>query len=241
VGANATASDLALKQAGSTPETIKAQEAAVAQAQANLLSEQAQIKQAQAAVEQAAAQVEKTILRAPFAGLVTAKHITTGEIVGANATAISIISASALQIDAYVPEIDIVKIHLGDTAQVTLDPYGSTTLFPVTVIHIDPAETVIEGVSTYKITFAFVNKDERVKPGMTANIDIETNRHENVVSVPGRAVTNDSGKYTVQVKKADGTVEKRSVAVGLRGIDGALEILSGLAVGDEVVTAEKTK
>lgn len=232
-------SALALKQAGSTPESIRAQEAAVAQAKANVQSQEAQVKQAEAAVDSAAAQVEKTILRAPFEGLVTATHAKVGEIMGPSAPAVSLISASALEIDAYVPEIDIVKISVGDMANVTLDPYGNATIFPVTVTHIDPAETTIEGVSTYKVTFQFTDKDERVKPGMTANIDIETAKHENVVVVPGRAVKNDGDAFAVRVKQADGTVAEKEVKIGLRGSDGSVEIVSGISANDEVVISEE--
>ena len=51
-----------------------------------------------------------------------------------------------------MPEADIAKVAIGDLASSTLDAYGSYVDFPAQVTMIDPAETVIEGVPTYKVT-----------------------------------------------------------------------------------------
>ena len=215
--------ELALEKLGSTPDAIAQQQAVVDQAQAGVLS-------AQAAYQQ-------DFLYAPTSGTITAKNILPGELVSATSPALSLIGDQAFQIEADVPEADIAKISIGNKASTTLDAYGSDENFPATVILIDPAEKVIEGVPTYKVTLAFDTPDARIKSGMTVNVTIVTHRQENVLSVPQRAITlNDDGTKTVKVLKADGTTETRTVTTGLRGESGDTEITSGLQEGEKVVT-----
>jgi len=226
--------ELQLKQAGSTPEQIAVQEAGVRQAVANVTYQEAQVRSAQANVQSAGAQLAKTVIAAPFAGIVSAQEAKLGEIVSPNTTIISIISPAEFEIEANVPEADIAKLSLGDTARVTLDAYGSDVVFAVKVAAIDPAETIIDGVATYRVTFQFTSPDERVKSGMTANIDISTERRDNVIAIPQRAVIARNGKKFVRM--LDGETEKEvEVETGLRGSSGNIEIISGLNEGEKVI------
>jgi multidrug efflux pump subunit AcrA (membrane-fusion protein) len=145
-------------------------------------------------------------------------------------------STGEYKIEANVPEVDVAKVAVGDPARVTLDAYGSAEFFPATISAIDPAETVIEGVPTYTVTLRFDQKDERIKSGMTANIDIRTDQREGVLYIPARAVLTDAdGRRFVRVPDGLATRDV-PVEVGLRGSDGRIEILSGLSEGDVVVT-----
>lgn len=219
--------DLALKQAGSTPEAIITQEAQVEAAAAN--------------VKNYEVQVAKTILRAPINGIITKQEAKVGEIMSAGAVIVSLISESQFEMETNVPEADIVKVKIGDGAKVTLDAYGNDIIFEARVTKIDPAETVIEGVATYKTTLQFIKKDERLKSGMTANIDILTDKRENVLSIPQRAVASKGEDKIVKILLDEKTGETSEVKVktGLRGSDGNVEILEGVKEGDKVVTFEK--
>ncbi|MCX6731615.1 MAG: efflux RND transporter periplasmic adaptor subunit [Candidatus Parcubacteria bacterium] len=211
---------LTLERAGNTPEQIANQEAKLEQAQANVKNFQAQL--------------EKTILWAPINGVVTKQDAKNGEIVAANSVIVSIISESQFEIEANVPEADIAKVKVGDSARVTLDAYGSDTFFDANVVKIDPGETMIEGVATYKTTFQFTKEDQRIKSGMTANIDILTDKRENMINIPQRAVVSRDGEKTVQI--LDGQKAKEvNVKTGLRGSDGNIEILEGVKEGDKVI------
>ena len=227
-------SNLALKKAGIIEEQIAAQEAQVTQAEANIVSQQAQIKQAEANVENYQAQIAKTIIRAPISGTVTKQDAKVGEIVSANTPLVSLISASQFEIEANIPEADIAKVKLGNAAKVTLDAYGNDVSFDVKVVAIDPAETIIDGVATYKTTFQFIDKDERVKSGMTANIDISTEKRENVIVIPQRAVITKNGDKIVRVFN-DETLKEVKVKTGLRGSDGNIEIIESVSEGDKVI------
>lgn len=239
---------LALKEAGSTAEQIRGQEAQVRQAQANVSSQKATIAQAAANVQAIQARIDKTVLKTPISGVVTSQEAKVGEIVAANAVVVSVISG-AFQIESDIAEVDIAKVKLGDTAKVTLDAYGTSEQFGAKVVKIDPAETIVEGVPTYTATFEFDQQDERIKSGMTANLDIVTDHRENVVAIPQRAVLAKEGERSVRVlvmeadpKDSSDTIEVMKevpVKVGIRGIDGNVEILEGVREGDKVVTAIK--
>lgn len=217
-------SQLILAQSPARTEEIQTQEALV--------------EEAKAGAANALAQLSKTVLRSPIEGIVTKKNVEVGEIVSANNVVTAVISSDKFEIEANVPEADVAKVASGNEAAVTLDAYGRDFVFKTRVVAIDPAETVIEGVSTYKITLQFVEEDERIKSGMTANIDVVTGRRENVLAIPQRAIARKNGDRIVRVKIGK-TVEERKVETGLSGYDGSIEILSGIKEGEEVIVFEQ--
>ncbi|RJQ29845.1 efflux RND transporter periplasmic adaptor subunit [Candidatus Parcubacteria bacterium] len=221
-----TQDELNLKLAGSSLEEILAQKAVVGQTKAK--------------AELIRAQLEKTVLRSPIEGTVTKQDAKVGEIVGANAHLTAVISESELEIEANVPEADVAKIAVGDPVGITLDAYGSSVEFRGRVAAIDPAETVVEGVPTYKTTIYFEEADGRVKPGMTANLDIIAEIKENVISVPQRAVDIRDGAQFVRVLTANSEeAAERAIATGLRGSDGSVEVISGLEVGERILRSSE--
>lgn len=217
--------ELALKKAGSVPEQITSQEAQVEYARAN--------------VDNYKAQIAKTILRSPINGVITKQDAKTGEFASTQTILVSIISVKEFQVEANIPEADIAKIKINDITKITLDAYGDDVIFTAKVIKIDPAETVIEGVSTYKTTLEFEKEDGRIKSGMTANIDIMTGKKENVIFIPQRAVIQKNGDKIVRVVSEDESIKEVKVKIGLRGSEGTIEIMEGIKKGDKVVTFMK--
>jgi HlyD family secretion protein len=211
---------LALNKAGSTSEDVAAKEA--------------QVKAAQADVESARAQLAKTIVVAPFSGTITKMDAKVGAIVSSNTSQISMISSGTFQIESYVPEVNVARLEVGDTADVTLDAYGETVLFAARIVSINPAETVRDGVSTYKTILEFVSKDDRVRSGMTANVRITTEKKADVVSIPQGLVVERDGKKFVTVQTGDTTTETQITTGSISSL-GNIEILSGLKEGDIVV------
>lgn len=213
---------LALQQAGATPDDINAQVAQVAAAQAN--------------VDVLQAKVENTVLRAPFPGVVTRQDAKVGEAETPGTALVSLASSGSFEIECYVAEADIAKVALGNPANVTLDAYGDSVPFTAKVLSIDPAETMLQGVSTYKVELFFTSSPQPVKSGMTANTDIVTATRANALSVPARAIYQQNGAQYVKVLRSDGTTEDRQVTTGIQGADGSVEITSGLQAGESVVT-----
>ena len=212
--------ELVLKKAGSVKEQIVAAEA--------------KVKQTEASVQNIQVQVAKTILRSPINGIVAKQDARIGEIVSASTIVVSIISEADFEIEANIPEADIAKIKIGNVARITLDAYGSNVIFEAVVFEIEPAETIIEGVATYKTTLQFLEEDLRIKSGMTANIDILADKRENVIAIPQRAVITKNGDTLVRVLK-NGLIEEVKVKTGLRGSAGKIEIIAGINEGDEVI------
>ena len=218
-------SQLAKELAGSTPEEISVEEAAV--------------ERAQASVENIRAQISKTRITSPINGVVTKQDAKIGEIVSASAPVISVISDAKFGVEANLPEADVAKVKVGDEAKITLDAYGDDVLFSARVVSVDPAETIVEGVSTYKINLAFANEDKRIKSGLTANIDIFGAKKENTLFVPQRAIISKDGAKYVRVQNPDGRVDEVKIDLGLIGSGGRAEILSGINEGAKVIISGK--
>ncbi len=211
-----TAAQSELALSGNSSDSIAAQEARVAGAQAAL---------------------DQDTIVSPIDGIVTKADPNVGEFIAAGNSGFAVESNGSFKVEAYVPEADIAKVAIGDLSSTTLDAYGSDIDFPTKVTAIDPAETVLEGVPTYKVTLMFVNDDSRVRSGMTANLEILTHEATNVLTIPYRAVIDTSGAKSVRVVNADGKTYKAvPVTVGLKGSDGTIEIDSGLSAGQKVVT-----
>lgn len=215
-------SELALKRAGTAYEQITAQEAAW--------------EQARAKVESANAELAKTRIISPLRGVVTEKNTKVGEIVSAQTIVFSLNSNSPFQMEANIPEADIAKISKGNQARVSLDAYGSDTVFQARVAQIDPAETIVDGVATYRVEFQFVQEDSRIKSGMTANIDIETAKKDGALFLPQRAILRKNGGMIVRIRNAEGDRDVL-VKTGIRGSDGNIEIIEGLREGDTAIIA----
>lgn len=214
--------DLELARAGSDPYKIKSQASLVSQAEAQVV--------------QAKANLSKTMITAPFSGVVSDVGVSLGETAQAGKTVISMLAVDSYEIEAKVPEIDLIKVKVGQEVEVTLDAYGKDQIFKAVVTRINPTATIEGSVPMYKVIVTFTGKDERVRQGMTANVGIITEQKEKVVTVPARFVsfTNQTnGKVTLFTKEKN-EIEKE-ITVGARGDDGAVEVLSGLVTGDVVV------
>lgn len=213
---------------------IAAAEADLAQQNSGSTVAQARLKQAEAEVSRIQALIAERTLRAPFSGVVTVVDAEVGSVASANAPAISLIGTGSYQVESFVPEVNIALIEVGDIARVTLDAYGDDTIFEARVVSIDPAETIRDGVSTYRALLEFSEIDPRIKSGMTANVVITTDVRESVISIPQGIVSDTDGKKYVRVKEGEETIE-REITTGAVSSLGSVEVLSGLREGDIVV------
>lgn len=219
---NQATRDLELTKAGTDPYKIKAQTALVTQARAQVAT--------------ARLSLSKTILNAPFSGVVTMVNLSEGETVSAAKTIITMIALDGFEIEAKVPEIDIAKIKGGASAQVTLDAYGKDVFFPANVTRINPSATMEGSVPMYKIIVTFVGSDARIKQGMTANVQVLTDSKIQTIAIPSRFVKIINGERGTVSVLTSGKEELRDVTLGVRGDDGLIEIRSGLVEGDTIVS-----
>ncbi len=214
---------------------VTTEEQMISAQKATVASMAAGINSYQASIDNIKAQIAEMTIYAPISGVVTVQNAKVGEIAPANAVMTSIISGSHFDVEADVAEADIAKVKVGDLADITLDAYGNDVVFQAKVSSVDPAETMIEGVATYKTKFQFIDTDSRIKSGMTANITVYTAESKNVLELPQRAVANDNGQRSVLIDLGNGKSETRNIETGIRGADGNIEITGGLNEGDTVI------
>jgi len=215
---------LALELAGSTASALSAQQATVAAAQAN--------------VQALAAQIQDLEIIAPFAGTVTDTNGTVGENLTPDVAVVSLIPHTALDVKVNVSEDNIVGVVPGEGARVELDAFPAGTDFAGTVSAVDPAQTVIGGAVYYQTTILFNRNYAGIKPGMTANVWIETGSSTDALLVPASALTGSGASTSVDLLRGGAPVAV-PVITGLRGQNGMVQILSGLAEGQSVVVGER--
>ena len=192
------------------------------------------IEAEQLAVAQKEHDYQDYFLRAPLAGIVTKLDPKVGEFVTAGTPVVSMINSGLFEIESFVPEINIANLAVGNPAEVTLDAYGAGTVFSAKIISIDPAETIHDGVSTYKVKLQFSAEDSRLKSGMTANLFITSLKKSNVLAIPASAIFTKNGQQFVKLS-INNKITDRAVTTGNIGALGQTEITSGLASGDQVI------
>ena len=217
----------------------------------NAARENLALAQRQWAVSQATVGIyrraeEDTVVRAPFAGVVTATAAQPGEIVapvaggGFTRTGIcTIVDMDSLEVDVDVAESFISRVSPAMPASVKLDAYPDWEI-PAQVITVIP--TADRSKATVTVRVAFKVKDARIVPEMGAHVAFLSPTPagaaagDRAVVVPIDAVQTEDGGQTVVFVVADGRAERRAVRLGERTPAGQV-IVAGLAPGD-VVAAE---
>lgn len=208
-------SELAYTADSATPQQITAQRAAVLSAQAQ--------------ADRYRSLIAKGLIRSPIDGIVTRQDAKVGQSAAANEVLVAVISEGQLEIEANIPEVDIGQVSTGDTVSVTVDALPGE-MFTASVSFIEPGETVIDGVVNFKVTAVLTASDVRLKSGLTVNLEIETERRENVLLLPQFAIIeNDDGTF---VRGLDG--KEVPVQLGIRSQSGFVEVISGLEEGSRV-------
>jgi RND family efflux transporter MFP subunit len=205
------------------------------------------VKQARAAAEQVkAAQIDLdyTIVRAPFAGVVTDKAAQVGEIVsplsaggGFTRTGVAtIVDMNSLEVDVDVNEAYISRVVPGMKVTAVLDAYPDWKI-PAHVIAIIPSAD--RSKATVKVRIALDQKDPRILPEMGVRVSFLEERKDNAQPLPGvlvpeSAVVKRDGEDVVFVVK-DGRAERTIVTAGADFSD-LKQVTQGLNAGAEVVT-----
>ncbi len=177
------------------------QEAAVEQAQAQIISRDAAILQAEAALEQAEAALEEaqlnlgyTTIQSPVAGVVISREVDVGQTVSASTSAPTLFKIandlSRMQVEASIDEADIGLLGQENRADFTVDAYPDDTFVgQIEQIRLNPSTT--QNVVTYAVIITFENPGLKLKPGMTANLEITVSRKNDVLTVPNAALRYD--------------------------------------------------
>jgi len=210
--------------------------ASLEEAKAGLEQALGSLTQARAGVARVEAQIENNIIRAPFDGAIARFDFKIGQSVGLGQTGVTIITDGDYELVMSIPEIDIAKVKVGDAAEVILDAYGTGVVWKGRVTEIESVETEIDGVPSYSSIITITNPDERIRVGMNARARIEIDKKEGVIAIPSSYVKTVNNQSTVLVKRNGGRTEERVVNTGLIGTDYFVEVTSGLAKGEILVS-----
>jgi len=212
---------------------------------AQLGSAQRNVQVASASLAIADLGVDNTVVRAPFAGVVTAKAAQPGEIVsplsaggGFTRTGIgTIVDMDSLEIEVDVGEAFIGRVQPGMPVEATLNAYPDWKI-PAEVIAIIPAAD--RGKATVKVRIAILEKDARIVPDMGVRVSFldapaaEGEEQPRGVRVPGAAIVQRDGADVAFVLGEDDTVVQRELQTGI-ALGNDRQVLSGVAAGETVV------
>lgn len=220
-------------------KALKTRDTAVANAQASVgiadssSVADAEVARARAGVESAAAKIRNAQIIAPISGTITQFDAKVGQFAPLNTFLISILSNTGYEVDGDLSETDVGKVSVGDAATMTLDAFPGET-FAGSVLYIAPAETNTQGVVSYQVKISFYTPDPRLKSGLTANIDIQTNHKDNVLVLPQYAILqNDQGTFVKVLE--NNTTKQIPVTLGIQDQNGNVEVLSGVAEDEQVL------
>lgn len=244
---------LAQLESGSRTEEIAQRQAAVAEAREALRelengSRSEDIADAKGAVNAAVGELksvqvklEDTIIRAPFAGVVTQKYATEGAFVTpttsasstASATSSSIVAlARGLEILAEVPEADIGQIKQGQQVEIVADSFPDQ-VFKGHVRLVSPEAVLKENVTSFQVRVALDTGKDKLLSGMNVNLTFLGANLKDALVVPTVAIVTEKGKTGVLVPGENNKPEFRPVTIG-SSIQDKTQILEGLKGGDRV-------
>ena len=219
-------------------------------------SQQEAIRQARSAYQRAIEDLGRTTIRAPMDGFVTALNVEKGEtaVMGTmnfqGSVLMVIGDLSEMVAEVEVAESEVVPLALGQAATIHLDALGDAALVGK-VVEIGSSGVKQGDVVKFKVKVGLDAPDKRVKPGMTARVEIVTERAKDAVALPQQAVqtrwVDEKGKE-VDRREGDNTQRELSVAYLIdsgkaarrevkTGVHDELwvEIKEGLIVGDQII------
>jgi HlyD family secretion protein len=238
-----------VERAGSELEQIKKSAAIrVAKATAEVDRAKQELRAAENALDEADLQLSRTLIRAPIPGLAVLREvyiqgerrkIQVGDTVWRNQPLVYLPDISEMAVNAEVREVDLHKLQKDMPADIFVDAYPETR-FRGTVQSIgvlaERRTTVKSPEKYFQVTIAIQGYDERLRPGMTSNVDILSGEATNALIVPLNAIFEKEGRTCCYVAVGR-EYEKREVHLGVQNEDFA-EITDGLIEGEKICLTE---
>jgi len=204
------------------------------------------LKSARAQVVAQQALIEEKVVRAPFAGSLGIRLVDEGQYLAAGTTVVTLQALDPIYIDFYAPQQALARLKVKQAVSATVDAYPGVA-FTGNIASINSkVDTASRNV---QVRASFANADRRLVPGMYANVDIDDGDPSTLVTLPQSAITYNPYGNTVYLVQKSGTDDKgnpkltvlqRFVKLGETRGD-QVAVLSGVAAGDEVVTAGQMK
>lgn len=197
----------------------------------------AALKVAEANLDLAKARLAKTRVSAPFAGTTGIRRVSPGAFVRAGTVLTDIAQIDRLRLTFSVPERLLGKLAVGAPVRVETTAHAGQVLEGKIAI-IEPQ--LDEQSRSARVVAHVDNPGRLLRPGMSASVALVLDERAEALTVPSPAVFITAGQTYVYVITPDGVVARTPVQLGTRTAD-AVEVLSGLADGQKVVTAGHQK
>ncbi len=195
-----------------------------------------QMRVDEAALELAKARLDKTVIKAPFEGVVGLRRVSVGDFVDVGADIVNLEQIDPLKVDFRVAEIFVGAVKTGQHLELGVDAFPAET-FAGTVYAIDPL--IDEGGRSILLRARLPNPDNRLRPGLFARVALVLNERDDAIQVPEQALV-PQGQNQFVFKVVDDKAVLTKVVVGIRR-EGMAEVVEGLAPDDQVVTAGQLK
>lgn len=189
-----------------------------------------------ARLAEAESRVAKTVIRAPFSGIVGLRQVSPGAYVKAGTDIVRIENVSSIKVDFRIPENYLSKIRPNQEILVRLDAYPGEE-FRGRVYAVEPV--VEERTRTIAMRARIPNKGFKLKPGMFVRVAVTMENRPNAIVIPEQAIW-PQGKDSFVFRVVDGKAALTKVEIGNRQ-PGSVEILKGLGANDMVVTDGQIK
>ena len=152
---------------------------------------EAEVQQAQAALDSAEIDLKYTKIVSPVDGIVVSKEVEVGQTVAASFQTPTLFNVAEdltkMQIETSVVEADIAKVKEGQTVEFSVDSYPDEIFYGI-VTQVRNEAITTSNVVTYEVIIEIDNHDLKLKPGMTANVQIITAEKQGVFLVPNKAL-----------------------------------------------------
>ena len=200
----------------------------------------AEIARARSAINEAKAELAKTVLLAPFGGVIAELEVEVGEWTTPSPPALPIppildlIDPSSIYISAPMDEVDSSKIHEGQPVRITLDPFPGQP-YPGHVRHLAPYVLDVEEQNrTVEIEVELDDQSfaSRLLPGTSADVEVILAVKDDVLRIPPSTLFEGHKVFVVNQE----VLSIRPIEIGMKNWD-FVEILEGLSEGDAVVTS----
>ena len=189
-----------------------------------------------ARLAEADSRVAKTQIRAPFSGTVGLRMVSPGAYVKAGEDIVRLESIGSIKADFRVPELFMSKIHPGQEVVLRLDAYPGEE-FSGRVYAVEPV--VDDRTRTVLMRARIPNKSNKLKPGMFVRVAVTLANRPNAIIVPEQSIW-PQGRDTFVFRVMDGKAVLTKIEIGNRQ-PGQVEVMSGLAPNDVVVTEGQIK
>ena len=184
--------------------------------------------------------VDNVYLRSPLNGIVTVVGVEEGEIItsgtqalgGGGTPIMTVAKLEEMVVEANINEVDVGKLDVGQKVEIGFDAIRGKIYYGK-VKKISPSSIVEQNIVVYPVEVEILDSDGRIRPGMTADLNIIIGEAKDVICIPKEAVIERDDRTVVLTRK-DGKVAPKPIEIGLEG-DIKVEIKSGLFEGDTVL------